>query len=188
MATTPELYRSTFLKTEQDRIASQLGRIRDQLAATDANYEQARATLADTLDLTRDCHTAYLPANESTRRLFNQAFFTKIYIDEDKETRERSVRVDYNQPFDDLLARLVPPSVHRTLQATEHDEKQKARQENLTGDSSNMLGVAEGQGCPPSALVELRGLEPLTPTLPVWCATSCATAPNLGKHTHRRES
>src|SRR3954467_1603013 len=28
-----------------------------------------------------------------------------------------------------------------------------------------------------SAQVELRGLEPLTPTLPVWCATSCATAP-----------
>jgi hypothetical protein len=27
-------------------------------------------------------------------------------------------------------------------------------------------------------IVELRGLEPLTPTLPVWCATSCATAPN----------
>src|SRR6478609_4855724 len=26
--------------------------------------------------------------------------------------------------------------------------------------------------------VELRGLEPLTPTLPVWCATSCATAPS----------
>ena len=26
-------------------------------------------------------------------------------------------------------------------------------------------------------VVELRGLEPLTPTLPVWCATSCATAP-----------
>src|SRR3954468_1687799 len=25
--------------------------------------------------------------------------------------------------------------------------------------------------------VDVRGLEPLTPTLPVWCATSCATAP-----------
>ena len=25
--------------------------------------------------------------------------------------------------------------------------------------------------------VEPRGLEPLTPTLPVWCATSCATSP-----------
>ncbi|GAA0905015.1 hypothetical protein Vau01_066260 [Virgisporangium aurantiacum] len=31
------------------------------------------------------------------------------------------------------------------------------------------------RACPPS--VEPRGLEPLTPTLPVWCATSCATAP-----------
>ena len=28
-----------------------------------------------------------------------------------------------------------------------------------------------------SEIVELRGLEPLTPTLPVWCATSCAIAP-----------
>src|SRR5579875_738729 len=26
-------------------------------------------------------------------------------------------------------------------------------------------------------IVELTGLEPVTPTLPVWCATSCAIAP-----------
>ena len=25
--------------------------------------------------------------------------------------------------------------------------------------------------------VELTGFEPVTPTLPVWCATSCAIAP-----------
>src|SRR5690606_18461940 len=32
--------------------------------------------------------------------------------------------------------------------------------------------------CPSKTLgVELTGLEPVTPTLPVWCATSCATAP-----------
>src|SRR3712207_5462326 len=44
--------------------------------------------------------------------------------------------------------------------------------------------------------VELRGLEPLTPTLPVWCATSCATAPwptrrlqrAVGNDTGRRPS
>jgi hypothetical protein len=28
-------------------------------------------------------------------------------------------------------------------------------------------------------LVELRGFEPLTPTLPVWCATNCAIAPKM---------
>ena len=26
-------------------------------------------------------------------------------------------------------------------------------------------------------MVEHRGLEPLTPTLPVWCAPNCANAP-----------
>jgi hypothetical protein len=41
-------------------------------------------------------------------------------------------------------------------------------------------------------VVEPRGLEPLTPTLPVWCATSCATAPGrpvaraLGAIVHTR--
>ena len=29
--------------------------------------------------------------------------------------------------------------------------------------------------------VETRGLEPLTPTLPVWCATSCATSPQVSR-------
>ena len=100
------------LKAEQDRIAGQLTRIEDQLASLDANFEQARAVLADTLDLTRDCHTAYLEADNSTGRLFNRAFFAKIYIDEDDETREQAVRVDYNEPFDSLLSRLIPASVH----------------------------------------------------------------------------
>lgn len=28
-------------------------------------------------------------------------------------------------------------------------------------------------------VVELTGFEPVTPTLPVWCATSCAIAPEV---------
>ncbi len=44
-----------------------------------------------------------------------------------------------------------------------------------------ILQVALG----PMKWVELRGLEPLTPTLPVWCATSCATAPYDGRNVTR---
>ena len=73
--------------------------------------------LADTLDLTRDCHSAFLQANDHTRRLFNQAFLSNVYIDEDGETRERSVRVDRNEPFDHLLSRLVPARLHHELDA-----------------------------------------------------------------------
>jgi hypothetical protein len=133
------------LKTEQDRIAGQLMRIQEQLMRiqeqltdADANYEQARVMLTDTLDLTRDCHAAYLEANDSTRRLFNQAFFAKIYIDEDYETRERTVRVDYNSPFDDLLSRLVPAHVHHEL-----DGKTTAHREIPMGGSSGCIpGIA----------------------------------------------
>jgi len=146
------------LKTEQDRIAGQLRRIQEQLADADANYEQARSMLADTLDLTRDCRTAYLEAGDSTRRLFNQAFFAKIYIDEDDETRERTVRVDYNQPFDNLLSRLVPARVHHKL-----DQEQTAHRDIPMGGSSGCIPrIAEVQSSHTITLVETRGLEPLT--------------------------
>ena len=149
------------LKTEQDRIAGQLIRIADQLVSIDANFEQARAVLADTLDLTRDCHTAYLEADNSTRRLFNQAFFAKIYIDEDDETREQTVRVDYNEPFDSLLSRLIPASVHRNL-----DIKKTALGEiPMDGFEADTRRTDKVQGSHTDTLVEVSGLEPPTSTL-----------------------
>ena len=114
--------------------------------------------LADTLDLTRDCHTAYLEADNSTRRLFNQAFFAKIYIDEDDETREQTVRVDYNEPFDSLLSRLIPASVHRNL-----DKKKTALRDIPMGGLNDTLSeTAKVQGSHTDTLVGAVGLEPTT--------------------------
>ena len=141
------------LKSEQERIATQLHRIQEQLTVVDADFEQARSVLADTLDLTRDCHSAYLEASDNTRRLFNQAFFAKIYIDEDDETRERSVRVDYNEPFDHLLSRLVPARVHHELEA-----KKTARPAlPESGSEVDTGGTAKVQGSHTDTLVELEG-------------------------------
>ena len=146
------------LKTEQERIAAQLGRIQQELSAADANYEQARSVLADTLDLTRDCYSAYLEAGDVTRRLFNQAFFSKIYIDEDDETRERSIRVDYNEPFGHLLSRLVPARVHHELQ-----EQNTALLANAGGGFGGENGGTDRvQGSHKDTLVGAKGLEPLT--------------------------
>lgn len=71
------------LRTGQTLFASRLQRLQEQLKAASADFEQARSVLTDTLDLTRDCHGAHLQANDHTRRLFNQAFLAKIYIEED---------------------------------------------------------------------------------------------------------
>lgn len=171
------------LKTEQERIGSQLERIQHQLSTAESNFEEARAVLADTLDLTRDCHAAYLEASDNLRRLFNQAFFTRIYIDEDIETRERTVRVDYNQPFDDLLSRLVPGRVHQRLQA----DANTARREDPAGG-----GSFEGQSSLTSTLVELAGIEPASfgvepGLLRVQSAVAFCSAPALAL-TRRRQA
>ncbi|TAN24858.1 MAG: recombinase family protein [Actinomycetota bacterium] len=149
------------LRSEQDRIAGRLERIQEDLAAADANYEQARVILANTLDLARDCHAAYMEANDNTRRLFNQAFFSKIYIDEDDFTREQSVRVDYNEPFGHLLSRLVPAHVHHGL------DRNKAASLDLAADGCELPagGAHKVQGSHTSTLVEVSGLEPPTSTL-----------------------
>ncbi len=156
------------LKSEQDRIAVQLTHIEAQLASLDANFEQARSVLADTLDLTRDCHTAYLEANDNTRRLFNQAFFAKIYIDEDDETRERTVRVDYNEPFDGLLSRLIPAKIYHSLCI----EKSALRDIPMGGLNDTLTDTDKVQGSHADTLVEVSGLEPPTSTLRTWRSTS----------------
>lgn len=89
---------------------------------------------------------------DKVRRLFNQAVFEMIYIDEDEETHERSIRVDYNQPFDDLLSRLVPAHVHHELQ-----KKQTAHREDPTDGDPLASGVPEGQSSHTTTLVDLTG-------------------------------
>ena len=149
------------LKSEQERLSAQYDRIQGEITSADANFEQAREILADTLDLARDCHAAYLQADDNTRRLFNQAFFSKIYIDEDDFTREQSIRVDYNEPFDHLLSRLVPAHIHRDL-----EKNKPADQGQVSGGSGLSSGAAlMVQGSHTSTLVGDEGFEP--PTLRV---------------------
>ncbi|MGH4007735.1 MAG: recombinase family protein [Pseudonocardiaceae bacterium] len=85
------------IATEQQRITSQLAGIEERLSATTAKFDEIEANLARALDLARDCHAAYLAADPQLRRLFNQAFFTHLYIDDD------GLHSDYAEPFDTLL-------------------------------------------------------------------------------------
>lgn len=57
----------------------------NRLDAAQANYAEAQAELADCLDLASDCYTVYQQAPDAVRRLFNQAFFERIYITDEDE-------------------------------------------------------------------------------------------------------
>ncbi|WP_405541499.1 recombinase family protein [Streptomyces phaeochromogenes] len=83
--------------TTQQRITDQLTTIEARLGAATATFDAIETNLTRALDLARDCHSAYLAADPQLRRLFNQAFFTHLMIDED------GVHSEYAEPFDTLL-------------------------------------------------------------------------------------
>ena len=86
---------------EQERITGQLAIIEKRLNSAEAEKNEVEANLATALDLASDCHRAYLAAGPRLRRLFNQAFFTHLLIDED------AAQGEYRSPFDTLLNQAV---------------------------------------------------------------------------------
>jgi site-specific DNA recombinase len=66
-----------------------------------AGYAEARVHLDDALNLLANCADIYARCDDANRRLCNQAFFTRIYLDEDDHNRE--LRVEHARPFDMLL-------------------------------------------------------------------------------------
>jgi hypothetical protein len=86
------------LKTEQHRLANQIEAINARVDAHHGDYANAKAELDDTLDLLADAASIYEHGDDETRRLCNQAFFTKVYLDENDQ-----IRADSTWPFGILL-------------------------------------------------------------------------------------
>lgn len=90
------------LKKEQNRISAGLETIKNWIEAHHDEYADARNNLDDSLNLLEQAADIYARCDDANRRLCNQAFFTKIYIEE-----EGDVRVGYARPFDALTNRDV---------------------------------------------------------------------------------
>lgn len=153
------------LKREQDRIVAELDQVTRRIDAHYGDYADARSHLDDALGLLANCADIYTRCDDTNRRLCNQAFFTKVFIDEDNE-----LRVEHNRPFEMLL----DPQVNANA-LTWAADAHKAR------TSTN---VSVGKGSSLVRAVDLRGLEPLTPCMPCRCATSCATDPGSRANAH----
>ncbi len=73
----------TVLKREQDRIVAELDKVTRHIDAHFGDYADARAHLDDALGLLANCADIYARCDDTNRRPCNQAFFTKVFIDED---------------------------------------------------------------------------------------------------------
>lgn len=79
------------------RIEARLDDIKGRLSAHHDEYAAARENLDDCLALLANVALIYSRCDNQNRRLCNQAFFRKIFIDEDRE-----VRVEYQPSYEAL--------------------------------------------------------------------------------------
>ncbi|WP_240739993.1 recombinase family protein [Leucobacter triazinivorans] len=87
------------LKRHQDRIRAGLADIEQRLRAHDEQHIGGRAFLHDSLRLLTDAHDAYAHSDDGSRRLANQAFYTRLEITEDEQLRPRLA-----EPFATIVA------------------------------------------------------------------------------------
>ena len=72
-------------KGEQDKIARRMAFLDAQINAGDIEYDQAKAHLDDCLKHAGDCYKLYMSIDDSLRRIANQAFFDKLYVQIDDQ-------------------------------------------------------------------------------------------------------
>ncbi len=77
------------LKRHQDRIRAGLADIEHRLREHSEQHVGGRAFLHDSLRLLTDAHRAYAYSDDGSRRLANQAFYTRLEITEDEQLRPR---------------------------------------------------------------------------------------------------
>ncbi len=140
------------------RILAELDSINRRIDAHHGEYADARAHLNDALNLLENCADIYNRCDDPNRRLCNQAFFTKVYIEEDDE-----LRVENNRPFEMLL----DPEVNaNALNWAQNADKARTPANDSAGKGSSLV-----RG------VDLRGFEPLTSSMRTRRATNCAIGP-----------
>ena len=145
------------LKREQTRLTKELEDAQAALTAAQAEFGQVEQTLETALVLAADCQAMYRAASEKVRRQCNQAFFTKLLIDDEGE-----VQVELAEPFalllgEDLARVLAGQVAERPVQMTGRAEA-PWRAEGFWEDDKTL----PGQGLKERLLVGPAGIEPAT--------------------------
>lgn len=164
------------LTRKQKTLEERLALLNHDIAACRQDYKPARANMDAYLFLASDPHAMYLRANNATRRLANQTFFTKIFITENPRRPghdRHTVTTTLGQPFAAIHDHAVALDARPTDPTRPPTRKKKA------GESK----VEAGQGLNQTSKVRQAGLEPARPRAqePKSCASAnSATGARIG--------
>jgi len=161
---------SDIAREKQQQLSDQLLSAESALERI-TNVEQTHEDLLRSLlSLIDRCDEAYKRSDKAGRRDYNQAWFRRLDIDCDDDTTPVVSHVDHTPLLGALQAQRAADGFRDAVQ----DEK---RRRSVSSDGVHHVDVSNFE-----LLVELRGFEPLTSSMPWRRATNCAKAPN----DHRR--
>ncbi len=144
-------------RQEQERITTGLDQGRQQLADVSVEFDAIEQNLEKALELARDCHAAYQDADNNTRRLFNQAFFEKLYVHVDGE-----VTHELAEPFGLLLDPALEARLAPRHQAGNGRWSRRSSDGSCHPANKNDLAKNEVGGSNVDTVVRTAGLEPAT--------------------------
>ena len=159
----------------------------ERLKTTDDELAGGVRLIEACLTLMSDPQELYRRCDDDQRRTLNQALFAKLFVYQDRINDH-----EMNEPFARVEAAHRAHGPNRSGHSDKPDpgRSQTAPAPGATrravsppGGGSSIRNIVQDLltdfvGCSRKPRqVELRGLEPLTPSMPWRCATSCATAP-----------
>jgi site-specific DNA recombinase len=171
------------IKTRIQKMRENKQRITHELEDTTDDLEPGRAVLLTALELLDRPRDFYNTATDQARTMLNKAIFTRLYLDS-SDRQPTATAATLSEPFASLIHATRTTNGTKTPQAptTTQDTPEEITRNHL-GDL--LASALAGQSASKAAMVELTGLEPVTPALPVRCATSCATAPKGSPRIYR---
>lgn len=140
----------------------------DQLTDSDDQLAQGADILRRYLNLLDEPARLYLQSPDNVRRLLNDAFFERLYLDD--------LGVGHDERTRPLL------DIQRVAEATPEEPNQNRPDAEVGSFAGTVIGPLGGSidavnGSNRTVVVELRGIEPRTSSMRTKRATNCATAP-----------
>lgn len=158
------------LKARMRDIRASKQRITRELDEATDTLDTGRAVLTAALDLLDRPRDLYDTATEHARKLLNKAIFTRLYLDTGP-AHPTVTTDDLHEPFGSLIHAIrttrTGPQPSSPCKATQ------GRQDDTQSRLGSLLASAlTGQSASKAAMVETRGIEPLTPALQRRCSAN----------------
>ena len=164
------------VRTRLTRLQAQRQQIQARLADTDDHLARGAEVLRSQLDLLACPDELYRRLNDHGRRLLNQAVFDRLLIDRvpDQPTTQVAGGT-YTEPVHDLMTAAHGPQP--TVPGPNDGRPATNGRSAQVTDTNPFHPVDHVGGWNKAAMVELRGFEPLTPSMRTRCATGLRYSP-----------